>query len=792
MRLPLHALAFLAGILWVETRPALDSVTAAVPFVVVVAAVCGRFGPGAIATLALGIAWSCVRAGIALEPPLTAEANGTDRVIVGDVVSLPEAASGRVQFEFAPLATSSVKLPSRVRLSWYDCKRQPRAAERWQLEVRLRAPRGFANPGGYDYEGELFRAGIGGVGYVRDSIHNRVLGRRTAAYPLLALRGAIANRIESVLGDSPAKGVIAGLAVGATQRISRDQWQVFAVTGTTHLVAISGLHVTMVAAFAMLLARALWGLPRARLPRSVRTEVVCLSGAMAATAYALLAGFSVPTQRTLVMLLAGLAAVWLRRSLPPSHVLSLALILVLVHDPHAVLAAGFWLSFLAVAAIFWGVGSLLAPRPLLRSFLTTQGAVSVALVPVTVPLFGSVSLIAPVANLLAIPLFSGVLVPGTLLSLALAPLAPSAAELLLRAVAGSFEVSWPLLEAAARIPGALMHAGAPDAWQVGVLAFSALVLISPLPALLRTAGLLVLATLCFAMPERPAPGNFMLNVLDVGQGLAVLVRTRSHVLLFDAGPVFRSGRSAGELVVVPALHHAGLRRLDMLVASHADNDHIGGLAAVEGAFHIATLRHGGDRFRSRTPAARCLRGEAWMWDGVLFEFVHPGESEAWSENNGSCVLRIVGRGGSALLTGDIESAAETALGARDALLSSDVVVVPHHGSRSSSTEAFIQRAQASYAIVSAGAGNRWGFPHSVVIDRWCAAGTEVIDTANWGAVTVRVEQAAGVQPPRSQRQEHRRYWHSTTALAGRSLCRDGAPGAERNTPPKQLFMRYVR
>jgi len=792
MRLPLHALAFLAGILLVETRPTLEVVTPTIPLVIVVCVVCGRFGPRTMTTLGLGIIYTWMRATIALQPSLSPETIGADLIIAGDVVSLPEVDSERVQFEFAPEKESAGGFPSRLRLSWYRAERSPRAAERWQLAVRLRAPRGFANPGGYDYEGELFRDGVGATGYVRNSPHNRLLGRRTAAYPVLALRAGIVDRIEQILGDSPAKGVIAGLAVGAAQGISSAQWQVFAATGTTHLIAISGLHITMIAALAMLIAQALWRLPCTRTPRSVRAEIVCLHGAVAATAYALLAGFSVPTQRTLIMLLAGLAAIWLRRSQPPSNVLSLALISILAHDPHAVLTAGFWLSFLAVAAIFVGVSSLLQQRRLLRAFLATQGAVSVALVPVTVPLFGNVSLIAPLANFFAIPLFSGILVPGILLSLLLAWPAPGLAELLLESVAWILGASWSLLEGAAGLPGALIHLRAPDAWQVGVLAITALVVMTPLPALLRAPGLLVLAPLVFSVPERPATGDFMLTTLDVGQGLAVFVRTRSHSLLFDAGPSFRSGRSAGELVVVPYLHHSGVRELDLVVASHADNDHIGGIAAVERAFSIRTLRHGGDRTQGRAPAAPCARGEAWIWDGVWFEFVHPAERARWTDNNGSCVLRIAGRGGSALLTGDIEADAEAELAARNDLPTADVVIVPHHGSRSSSTEDLVRRVRASHAIVSAGVGNRWKFPHAVVVDRWCATGAAVIDTASWGAITVRFDSSARTWQPRSQRLDHRRYWHSTTPLAGESRCRGQPPQAERNTPPKQMFMHSGR
>lgn len=792
MRLPLHALAFLAGIAWVESRPTLDFLAPAVPLLLIIATICGRYGPRLLATLALGIVWAGVRAALALAPPLPPELNGADLVLVGDVVSLPESSPGRVQFDFAPLRPAVAQLPARIRLSWYRAEPPPRAAERWRLEVRLRAPRGFANPGGYDYEGELFRDGIGAIGYVRGSGRNRLLGSHPAAHPVLALRAAIVHRIERALGDSPATGVVAGLAVGAAERISSTQWQVFAATGTTHLIAISGLHITMVAALTMLITQLLWRAPRAHTPRSVRADLTCLFGAAAALAYALLAGFSVPTQRTLIMLMVGLGATWLRRAQPPSHVLSLALIAVLMFDPNAVLTPGFWLSFLAVAAILIGVASLLEGQRAIRTFVATQAAVSIALVPVTVPLFGSVSLVAPLANLFAIPLFSGILVPGILLAIAIGGLAPAMGAWLLQVVAQIFTACWPPFEWAAKLPAALLHFGAPGVWQVVLLAVTAVVVMSPLPGMLRAPGLLVLASLLWGTPDRPAAGGFTVATLDVGQGLAVFVRTRSHSLLFDAGPSFRSGRSAGDLVVVPYLHHAGVRRLDMLVTSHADNDHVGGVAAVEHAFAIATARFGGDRPAVLAPATRCLQGEAWIWDAVRFEFVHPAGSQVWNDNNGSCVLRISGAGGSALLTGDIEADAEAALVARGAAPHADVIIVPHHGSRSSSSADLVRAVGARYAIVSAGADNRWGFPSEVVVERWCTAGAVVMDTARSGATTVRFTPAEGVAAPSARRLEHRRYWHSTTSAAGRSLCRGPLPSVARNSPPKQMFMRSGR
>lgn len=767
--IPRHAVAFLAGIVVVECCDQLEEITRAAPLLVLAVVGFAVLRPRLVATCAAGVLWAWCRALLLLDhQQLPSDWETVDRVIVGDVVSLPKFTAGQSQFEFVP--ESAAGLPSRLQLTWYESQPAPRAAERWQLKVRLRSPRGFANPGGHDYEGSLFREGIGATGYVRAAPQNRSLADRRAAHPVLWLRALISEEIERAVGGAPAGRIVAGLAVGATERISAHQWQVFAATGTTHLIAISGLHVTMVAALAMVLTRALWTLPRLRRPKTNRSDLACLCGAATAGIYSLLAGFSVPTQRTLVMLLVALGATWLRRYQPASHVLALALIGVLLVDPHAALAPGFWLSFLAVAAILAMIGSVVGERRHAREFFVTQGVVSAALLPATLLLFGSVSLIAPAVNLLAIPVFSAVLVPVTLLGTALLWATPAMSDTCFRIAAMGIDLLWPVLEWTAALPGATAYLAAPALWLSAVLVLTTLMLLAPLPWRLRVPGLLLLAPLLVSTPERPAAGDFALTVLDVGQGLSIVLRTHAHTLLFDAGPRFRNGRSAGELAVVPYLRHEGIRDIDLLVVSHADADHIGGAPAIEQAISVREIRHGGAAPSLNAPAAACARGEAWMWDGVRFEFLHPGSRERWSKNDGSCVLAISAGPLRVLLTGDIEHGAERRIRDLGSWGKADVVVVPHHGSRSSSAPELIRAAAAQYAIVSAGAYNRWRFPHPDVVERWCNAGTNVIDTANWGAITVPFNSGIGMEQPRSYRADHRRFWHSRTPLAGQSLC----------------------
>jgi competence protein ComEC len=608
---------------------------------------------------------------------------------------------------------------------------------------------------------------------VRTSTANRLLGDAAWNRPVLRLRALIARRMHEVLGDSRAAGVLTGLAIGATLGVTYEQWRVFSATGTTHLIAISGLHVTMVAALAMLIARAVWRCWPRR-PRLPCVDFANLCGALAASAYSLLAGLSVPTQRTLAMLLVALAATWLRRAQPASHALALALFVVLLIDPHAALTAGFWLSFLAVAAILLTLAGTPQPWSRVREFLQLQGAVTVALVPATLVLFGSVSLIAPVANLLAIPLFSALLVPLTLAGVAILGIVPTLGEWILRLAAGVFDLAWPALELAARWPSALIHLPTPSLALACALGVGALFAILPLPARLRVLCVTVALPLAFPRASGPERGELEVAVLDVGQGLAVVLRTEHHVLVYDTGPAFRSGRSAGELAVAPFLHEKNVRRIDLMVVSHADSDHSGGAAAVLAAIPVTALRVGGALRGIDVSAAPCLRGEAWNWDGVRFEFLHPARGERWPANDGSCVLRAATERHSILLTGDIEHAAELHLHALRQLAPTEIVVVPHHGSRSSSTPELVRSLRASYAVVSAGYANRWGFPQTAVVERWCAAGAALISTADWGGVTLRLPATDALPRPSAYRVTHRRYWHAPVSRAGESLCTQSA------------------
>ncbi len=697
---------------------------------------------------------------------LPAVLEGEDLEVVGDIASLPAITPAGPRFQFEIVAwprREAASLPRRIELTWYDTAVELKPGERWQLTVRLRRRHGYANPGGHDYEAQLFREGIGATGYVRDG-DNRRLAAPSWSYVVLRLRGLIATRLAIVLRDSPMLGVIQGLAVGARQQLPAEQWRVFAATGTSHLMAISGLHIVMVAALSAALGAScarLPGMQRRRFSASDGRAIGCMAGALA---YAALAGFGVPAQRTLLMVCVYCGARLLRRELRATQGFALSLIGVLLIDPFAPLSVGAWLSFGAVAAIL----CLLTGR--VRSaatagwpqrvgeFLKVQWAVTIGLLPLAVLVFGNVSLVSPVVNLIAIPFFTWLVVPLVLLgSAALFISAPLGAALLAGAN-GLLTLAWPVLAWLASLDLAVWHSPDPPIWAKGLLCLGAALVIAPgfLPT--RLVGMLLFVPALLWRPEPPGPGAFRLTVLDVGQGLAVVVETRTHRLLYDAGPAFQGGSDTGERVVLPYLYSRAVRRLDAVVASHGDLDHVGGLKSVWPAMPVTAVLAGPSVRLPGSVLRHCQRGQHWTWDGVDFAVLHPAVGPGLrGDNNTSCVLKVSGAGGNALLLGDIERDGERSLVDAGLLGPTSVVVAAHHGRRTSSTAALVEAVHAQYVVFAVGYRNRWGFPRPDVVTRWRDSGAVTLDTASSGAIELHMG-SAGVAQPVAWRRQYVRYW----------------------------------
>lgn len=751
------AVAWLAGacaLLLQSELPSLHAVAIVCAVAVLAAAVLRRW---AVLGLALGFAFAWQQCDARLGQRLDPALEGVSLRLAGHVASVPQTVGDGLRFRLATERQDGV--PPLVELTWYSPQWRPQAAERLELEVRLRRPRGFANPGGGDYEARLLREGLGATGYVRSATRLGRSGRDVARFPVLVARDAISETIRATLGERPATGIVAGLSVGLQDALTTAQWRELARSGTSHLMAISGMHIGMFALVAGWVVARIQRLRQRRGALGTARDAAVVAGSLAALAYASLAGWSVPTQRTAIMIAIVALALRARRRVGSADALAAGAIAVLAIEPLAPLSVGFWLSFGAVASILLVTSGQLARPGVARGYAQSQWAVTAGLVPVLVGSFGTVSLVSVGVNFLAIPLYTLVVVPAVLLATALVLAAPAAGGVALAGVAWLIEATWPLIAVPAAWPWATWGVAGlgPIGW--AVLVTGAVAALAPLPAPGRVAGLALAVAACGWRAEAPEWGAARVVMLDVGQGLAAVVETRYHLLVYDAGPAFRSGSDTGALVVEPYLRHRGLRRVDVLAVSHDDLDHAGGVDSLARLMPIGRLVTNGHALATPGPIEHCRRGGQWRWDGVSFEWLHPGPEPLPGDNDRSCVLRVRVGSHVLLLTGDIERTAEAEIAGQAEPGWVDVLTVPHHGSRTSSTQAFVDATRPRWALVPSGHRNRWGFPKPDVVARWEAAGASVIVGSASGAVEFDVHPDRPLAAPRLHRPAHRRLWH---------------------------------
>jgi competence protein ComEC len=717
------------------------------------AALVVRRSPAGAAALA-GFAWALASGSLALAASWPCARDGEVAAVDGRIAAPAVVRPGRVDFDVdAGSVATDGPSPARLRLSWYDAGRVPRAGERWRLSAKLRCRRGFANPGAPDRELALLREGIDATGYVAGDRAPEVVSE-PRGHVVERLRERVAGAIGKSLPPGPSSAVLQGLAVGVRGSIPDSLWEAFAVTGVAHLIAISGLHVTGCALAVLFLLRLAW---RLRLVPASRSRLAVESVAVVAAtgAYACLSGAAVPALRTLAMVaLFGMLHA-LRRALPLHLSLALAAAVLVAADPLSISSAGFWLSFVATAALLAIGAAGGGSRARAGAFARAQLAITVLLAPVLAASFGRLSLVAPLVNAVAVPAFTFALLPAVLLGTAVATIAPAATAGLWQSLAWILDGAWPALARIAAWPAASWAPAAQPPALVGIsvaLLFGALIL--PLSGL-RIAAATLVAALALGRAERIEPGGFVLTVIDVGQGLAAAVETLGHALVFDSGPRWRGGTAAARVSLLPYLRARGVRRLDLLVASHDDIDHAGGAAAVASALDVER--------RMAAPGSApggeaCAAGASWTWDGVDFRVLHPPAGFDGSDNERSCAIEVSGPGGGALLLADPEDAAEAALARQP--IAADVVLVPHHGSASSSSPALVAAVSAKIAIVSAGFNNRWRMPRAEVVARWRAAGTSVIGTAEQGAIRARFPPRAGSLSVETERGDRPRWWRA--------------------------------
>ena len=727
----------------------------------------------------LGFAYVSLHASFMRDTVIKSEYEGKDITLIGVVDSVPKlktfkARTGKkiklINFIFCVEVAgdkngNQIENLKKIQLSWYNPVKKIEAGQRWRLITRLKKPFGFANEGGFDYEKMLFSKRVGARGYVKHGKHAELLPGSSIVTWNDILREKIITKLAAALPEDEFNGIIMAIATGYRPGISSEQWDGLLVSGTNHLVAISGLHIGLIAGLGFFIFNAVVSRTSYLRNRIAPLQVAAFAAIIFALVYSALAGFAIPTQRALITVGIFMGGYLFKRYTRAESILSSALGLVLLIDPLSVLMPGFWLSFAAVSIILITVrisGKVTGWRAKLWLWVKIQCAISVGLAPLTLLLFDRVSVIAPLVNFVAVPLFSMVIVPVIFIAVLLVFVLPQLAQLIFIAVQWLLDIFWLIIEFSSQLDFATVTCSKAATITISV---TFLLIISSM--LFRRRVLVVAIPLLPAMllllGEEMQPGEFTTTFLDVGQGSAVFIKTENHSLLYDTGP--NRGINTGASVIVPYLIANGIDKLEKMVVSHADNDHAGGAKAIAGSIDVVEIIAGEDLANINQPVSKCAAGQTWNWDGVEFSILYPlnpikerGNGKRKSGNDASCVLLIQSKYGSLLLTGDISKSAERKLVKyyKDKL-DVDVVSVPHHGSKSSSSKAFVNKLNPDYAVVSSGYRNRYKFPKPEVVKTYANAGAAILNTADSGMITISITDK-GLSESMQYRRENKRVW----------------------------------
>jgi competence protein ComEC len=749
----------------------------------------------------LGFFWAAIFATVRLNDELPQDWQQKSVEIIGVVASLPEVTERGERFRFdvekilTKDATKTLKIPHHISLNFYRdiVSARPEnglgsfnhfhAGERWQFTVRLKRPHSTYNPHGFDFEAWALAENMRATGTVRNKSGYKKLESFVwkPSYFVEQVREKVGNHISQMLENKPYAGVIRALVVGDDSQITQAQWDVFFRTGIGHLVSISGLHITMLAGLAFAIVAFIWRRFPSLVMRVPTRKAATIVGLLVAILYALLAGMSVPTQRTLFMLMTFAAALLFGRNLAISRVLAIALIVVVLCDPWAVIAPGFWLSFGAVALISYVTVGRLKALHWFKTAINTQWAITLGLLPLLIFMFGQTSIVSPLANAFAIPIISLLVVPlaifGSLLHL----------DFVLQISHWVLQICMHGLNYLSNFQ--TWQQATPPMWTLLLAMFGVLWLLLPRGFPQRWLGLILLLPLFFVQVEKPKIGEMRVAVLDIGQGLAVVIQTKNHTFLYDAGPRYSAQSDAGSKIVVPYLRGEGVKKLDGFVVSHNDEDHSGGAASVLAQLPVSWLASSFDlpEIDQAQKQMKCFAGQHWIWDNVNFEVLYPSaesyKNESLTDNNRSCVVKVTSQFGSILLTGDIEAEAEkalleNALGSnnhapsgdantsnyllKSDVLKSDVLVAPHHGSKTSSTIAFVQAVGAKQVIFTVGYLNRFKHPKPMIEKRYEESGANIYRSDYEGALLLDFTRNKPIKIE-TWRQSQPRYWQEKYA-----------------------------
>jgi competence protein ComEC len=745
---------FVAGIILFQQLPQLPELEWLYPITaLIIVSALGKFWR--ISFFLLGFSWTFLVASDHLSNRLPDKLAGKDILLEGHIHGLPQKDKRKVRFDFLVNEPKN-QIPEKLRLSWYYPEQKIIVGQVWRLTVRLKSPHGNFNPGSFDYERWLFAQGIGATGYVRNKPVPILITQKPVWQSISAWRQNISQRLDTLVETGQFTGIVKALVIGDRSSITPAQWQIFRKTGTVHLMAISGLHIGLISGMIFVVVLGVWR--RSGIFYCLPAKIAALAAMMIALIYAALAGFSVPTQRALIMLCIAMAAILWERHIRPYNTLALALLMVVVMDPLAVTSAGFWLSFAAVAIIIFLLGGRLQKPGYWLGAIKIHVATALGLSPLLLLFFQQTSLIAPFANIIAVPVVGLVVVPLSLLVAVLLFLAPDLAQILLRFVDFVLQRLWDVLFFLADSPFALVTAPQPTIITMSLAIIGILLLLAPKGIPGRWLSIPLVLPLFFVAPDRLKHGEVRMTLLDIGQGLSTIIETAEHVLVFDAGAKYSEKFDSGESVVLPFLRFRNLNQIDTLLISHGDNDHIGGAKSLMKGIAInKTITSVPEQLAEFSPMT-CLAGQNWQWDDVKFLILAPGNKSFVSENDNSCVLLITAEHGKILLTGDIEKTAESWLvETYGDQLQADVLIAPHHGSNTSSTAHFLQQVQAEIILIPAGYRNRFGFPHQEVIERYQQFGIKSLNVAETGAVSVKLNiHSLGIE---TWRNKQGKYWN---------------------------------
>lgn len=709
----------------------------------------------------LGFYWSLLLISNAINDDFHTYIEGAAVELTGVVSSLPETYAGHIQFMFdvETLVDSKDKhyeSPGTVRLNWYKTQITPAPGEIWQLKVKLKRPYSFMNHGGFDYETWMLRQGVKATGYVNKNQFNKRL-RVSNTHYILRLRHTLAEKIKAVL-DKPLLGLVMALSLGDRSQLEIDQWQVLTHTGTNHLIAISGLHLGLIAGFIYFLTQSCWRrfyFATQLIPAPIIAAVMSFMGAFF---YAALAGFSLPTQRALIMIGVFLFSLFSAKRILTLNAVCIAIVLILIMDPLAIIAADFWLSFTAVILILYITRYRINKRNHLQRWLHLQCLLSLALFPVLIFWFKQIPFYSVLANIIAIPVIGFIMVPLILLAMIFIFALPSLSAFLYFLTDKINDTLWSYLNFLSKLDYAIVPIFASSLSILLMTMVGTFIILMPRGLPGRWIGLFCFFPLMFPLLDDLRAGEFNLSLLDVGQGLSAVVKTKEHVLVYDTGARFSERFNIGDAVLIPFLRSQGIQQLSMLMVSHGDNDHIGGANALLENFEIDRVLTSVPDKLSHTSTSMCYTGQKWIWDSVKFEVLHPQLGSTFTGNNASCVLKVSSQYGSVLLTGDIEKQAETNLvkNMRDKI-KADIMLVPHHGSKTSSAAEFIESVAPEYGLISAGYRNRFGFPKQDIMSRYESHGVKTLVSYKTGELSAKFSETGLIIE--QFRSKIRRFWH---------------------------------